>query len=174
MTDEPDLIADLAMDAEERSVAAATDDNLVSRRESRVPSPGARDGDVLLIGRIRAADIRSGILRIWFGQTEHVSLNLTTEQQRFVASALQDRESTLLRIRGRGRYRVLGELVHAHEVEQVDLLDPDLFTPDPNAPTLSEMIERAFADVPDEEWASLPHDLAERHDDYFAEIGDSA
>ena len=174
MTDEPDLIVGPAVNDEGADAAAAAGDNLVSRRESRVPGPGTRDGDVLLIGRIRAADIHSGILRIWLGQTEHVSLNLTAEQQRFVASALQDRESTLLRIRDRGRYRVLGELIHAHEVEQVDLLDLDLFTPDPNAPTLSEMIKRAFADVPDEEWASLPRDLAERHDDYFAEIGGGA
>lgn len=58
--------------------------------------------------------------------------------------------------------------------EQADLLDSDLFTPDHDAPTLSEMIERALADVPDEVWAALPRDMAERHDDYFAPIDDGA
>ena len=173
MTNEPEPIVEPVVD-DEGADAAAGDGNRVSRLETRAAEPDTREGIVYLVGRIRADDVRRGASRVWLGPRECVDLNLTVEQQERVAAALHDRDATLVRVRGKGHYRLTGELLHAHEVEQVDLLDLDLFTPDPDAPTLSEMIERAFADVPDEVWATLPRDMAERHDDYFAEIGDGA
>ena len=173
MTDEPEPIVEAVVD-DEGADAAANVGGRVSRRESRAAEADTREGVVYLIGRIRADEVRRGASRVWLGLRECVDLNLTIEQRERVAAALHDRDATLVRVRGKGRYRVTGELLHAHEVEQVDLLDPDISTPDPDAPTLSEMIERAFADVPDEVWAALPRDMAERHDDYFAAIGDGA
>ena len=173
MTDESDLIADHAVDDEECPVAAATDGSHEPCRESHELGPDTREGIVYLVGQIHANDVRRDAFRVWLGPTEYVNANLTVGQQGQITAALHDRDATLVRMRGNGHYRITGELLCAHEVEQVDLLDLDLFTPDPNAPTLSEMIDNAFADVPDEVWATLPRDLTERHDDYFAEIGNS-
>ena len=149
---------------------SCTLDDRAARRQLRERIPDTYDGIVDLIGRVHAADLRRHVFRIWFGQTEHVEMALSAEQQRLLASTLHDREETLVRVRGRGRgrYRITGELIRAHDVEQLDFLDPDLFTLDPDAPSLPEMIEEAFADVPAETWAALPRDLAERHDDYFS------
>ena len=174
MTDEPELIAEPAVDDEERPVAAATDGSRGPCRESHELGSDTREGIVYLVGQIRADDVRRETFRVWLGPTECVDANLTVEQQWQITAALHDRDATLVRVRGNGHYRITGELLCAHEVEQVDLLDSDLFTPDPSAPTLSEMIDHAFADVPNEVWATLPRDLTERHDDYFAEIGNGA
>ena len=171
MTDQTELALEPEGMRDEREAAQA-EDSPAPLSSERIPDTYA--GIVRLVGRIRADDVRCGTFRIWFGPTECVDLNLTVEQQERIAAVLNDRDTTLVRVQGDGRYRITGELLRAHEVEQVDFLDADLFQFDHDAPTLSEMIERAFADVPDEEWASLPHDLVERHDDYFAEIGDDA
>lgn len=50
---------------------------------------------------------------------------------------------------------------------KIDERPEDPFVFDPTAPTIAEMVEQCFADVPDEEWDLLPTDLAERHDDYL-------
>ena len=149
------------------------DINRAARRQIRARIPNSYDGTVYLVGRARAADAERGVFRLWLGPTSHAHADFSAADERLIASALHDRDETLLRIRGRGRYRITGELIHMDEVDQVDLLDPDLFERDPDAPTFSEIIDRAFADVPPEVWESLPTDLAERHDDYFAEIGGS-
>ena len=171
MTDQTELALEPEGMRDEREAAPAEDSSAPQGSE---PPADTYEGIVRLVGRIRADDVRCGTFRIWLGPTECVDVNLSVEQQERIAAVLNDRDATLVRVRGDGRYRITGELLRAHEVERVDFLDPDLFQFDHNAPTLSEMIERAFADVPDEVWASLPHDLAERHDDYFAEIGDGA
>ena len=145
-----------------------------ARRQLRARISDSYDGTVDLVGRARATDAERCVFRLWLGPTAHVHADFSTDDERLIASALQDRDETLLRVRGRGRYRITGELIHVEEVTQVDLLDLDLFERDPDAPTFFENIERAFADVPPEVWESLPTDLAERHDDYFAEIGGSA
>ena len=43
--------------------------------------------------------------------------------------------------------------------------DPFVF--DPTAPTISEMVADAFADVTDEDWAALPTNFAKHHNEYF-------
>lgn len=145
-----------------------------ARRQLRARIPASYDGTVDLVGRARAVDAERGVFRLWLGPTAHEHADFSADDERLIASALQDRDETLLRVRGRGRYRITGELIHVDEVTQVDLLDLDLFERDPDAPTFFEITDRAFADVPPEVWESLPTDLAERHDDYFAEIGGSA
>lgn len=146
----------------------------VARRQFRARTPDTYDGTVYLVGRARAANAERRAFPLWLGPKTHVHADFSVDDERLIAAALQDREETLLRVRGRGRYRITGELLHVDEVTQVDLLDLDLFERDPDAPTFFEIIDQAFADVPDEVWKSLPTDLAERHDEYFAEIGGPA
>ena len=165
MTEQADHLAELCFTGGLYDSCAL--DDRASRRQLRARIPDTYDGIVDLIGRVHAADLRRHAFRIWLSQTEHIDTDLSAEQQRLLASTLHDREETLVRVRGRGRYRITGELIHAHNVEQLDFLDLDLFTLDPDAPSLPEMIEEAFADVPAETWAALPRDLAARHDDYF-------
>ena len=43
--------------------------------------------------------------------------------------------------------------------------DPFVF--DPTAPTIPEMIAEAFADVAEEDWAALPTNFAEHHNEHF-------
>ena len=142
------------------------------RKRFRERIPDSYDGVVDLIGHVLAADVHRRTFQIWLGTTLHVNADFSDEQENLITSALRDHDAMQLRIRGRGRYRITGELMHVDRVDQIDPLHPDDIELDPDEPTLSQMIERAFADVPAETWQALPRDMAERHDDYFAEIGD--
>ena len=147
---------------------AQTNIDPLLRKRFRERIPNSYEGIVDLIGRVLAADVHRRTFQIWLGQTEHVNADFSSNQESIITSALHDHEVVQLHIRGSGRYQMTGELLHIDRVDQIDLLDPDNTTFDPSEPSLSEMVERAFANVPDEVWESLPQDLAERHDDYFS------
>ena len=138
------------------------------RKRFRESIPNSYDGIVDLIGHVLAADVHRRTFQIWLGATLRVNADFSDEQENQITSALHDHDVMQLRIRGRGRYRITGELMHVDRVDQIDPLHPDIIELDPNEPTLSQMIERAFADVPTETWEVLPRDMAERHDDYFS------
>lgn len=147
---------------------AQTNIDPLLRKRFRERIPDSYEGIVDLIGRVLAADVHRRTFQIWLGQTEHVNADFSGDQESIITSALHDHEVVQLHIRGHGRYQMTGELLHIDRVDQIGLLDPDNTTFDPSEPSLSEMVERAFANVPDEVWESLPRDLAERHDDYFS------
>ena len=137
------------------------------RKRFRERIPDSYDGIVDLIGHVLAADVHRRTFQIWLGAMLHVNADFSDEQENLITSALHDHDAMQVRIRGRGRYRITGELMHVDRVDQIDPLRPDATELDPDEPTLSQMIERAFADVPAETWEALPRDMAERHDDYF-------
>lgn len=138
------------------------------RKQFRERIPDSYDGIVDLIGRVLAADVHRRTFQIWLGRTLHINADFSSEQENQITSALRDHDAMQLRIRGRGRYRITGDLIHIDQVERIDPLHPDDIELDPDEPMLSQMIERAFADVPAETWEALPQDMAERHDDYFS------
>lgn len=138
------------------------------RKRFRERIPDSYEGVVDLIGHVLAADVHRRTFQIWLGSRLHVNADFSNEQENLITSALHDHDAMQLRIRGRGRYRVTGELMHVDLVNQIDPLHPDDIELDPDGLTLSQMIERAFANVPTETWEALPRDMAERHDDYFS------
>ena len=138
------------------------------RKRFRERIPDSYEGIVDLIGRVLAADVHRRTFQIWLDRTEHVNADFSGDQESTITSALHDHEVVQLHIRGHGRYQMTGELLHIDLVDQIDLLGPDNVTFDPSEPSFSEMVEQAFANVPNEVWESLPRDLAERHDDYFS------
>ena len=147
---------------------SGTDIDPFLRKRFREHIPDSYAGIVDLIGRVRAADVHRRTFQIWLGASLHVNADLSNEHEKLITAALHDHDEMQLRIRGRGRYRITGELLHVDQVTEIDPLGAGVSTFDPDAPSLSEMIDEAFADVPNDVWDSLPQDLAGRHDDYFS------
>ena len=97
---------------------------------------------------------------------------LMKEHEDILMRALVEHRTFEVHLAGRGEYCKYFGWLRITAVDSVE--DFDEYRQRTSQRTIGEIIDEAFADVPDEEWASLPHDLVERHDDYFAEIGDDA
>ena len=122
-------------------------------------------------GRILAVDVHART----FLFSEQDSLPpilgpLTTEHEAILMRALVEHRTFEVHLSGRGEYCESFGWLGITAVDAVE--DFDEYRQRNPQRTIGELIDDAFADVPDEAWATLPRDLTERHDDYFAEIGD--
>lgn len=97
---------------------------------------------------------------------------LTTEHEAILMRALVEHRTFEVHLSGRGEYCEHFGWLGITVVDAIE--DFEEYRRRSPRRTIGEMIDEAFADVPDEEWATLPRDMAERHDDYFAETGTGA
>ena len=142
--------------------------NDIARVQFRRRLPNTVDDIVDVIGRVLAADVHRHTFQLWLSMTESVNAIFSPEQEDQITAALHEHDSIELRVRGFGRYRSDGEIYRIDRVDSIDDVSLENWVFDPTAPTVSEMVTAAFAAVPDDEWGSLPQDLAARHDDYFS------
>ncbi len=95
-----------------------------------------------------------------------VSAPFTNENQHRVIAVLQDPENKLIKVSGLAEFTPNGALKRVVKAENITIALPERQI-DPNAPTITEMIDALIAESPPETWAGVPTDLSHRHDFYI-------
>ena len=119
-------------------------------------------------GRVLAADVRRQRFQLWLSNSHYVDAPFTGEQELQVTEALHSHDSMQLRLRGEGNVGRNGLIESIDRIDRIDEIGSHGTLHDPDAPTVDELIARAFRDVSEEDWAALPTDLAERHDEFVS------
>ncbi len=91
-----------------------------------------------------------------------ISAPFTNENQHRVIAVLQDPENKLIKVSGLAEFTPNGALKRVVKAENIIIALPEREI-DPNAPTITEMIDALIASYPDDFWANMPTDLAQRH-----------
>ena len=148
--------------------------NAAARQQFLDRVPDMTTDIVDISGRVLAADVHRRTFQLWLDSAMRVDAKFSEEQERRITEALHEHDSLRVRLRGSGQFRRNGEIVRVDRVDRVDELGDSNRVFDSSASTISEMVAVAFSGVPDDVWASLPTDLAERHDEYLSGRAGSA
>ena len=135
--------------------------------EQRTDTKGAYQDQVEVTGRVLAVDIPKGQCQLWLDDSTYVPLAFTEKQEPCIANALMSRKHRELTALGVGEFTPDGVLRRIVRADQLSL-SYDFEKPDPNIPEgstahdLMERIAKRFENLPEEELARIPTDLAKR------------
>jgi hypothetical protein len=121
-----------------------------------------------LIGEVRAADLdgRKFVLRM--ENDLKVRGEFLPEQESLVTLALREHESRRLRVKGRAEHsHPDGALKRFTQVDVIDPLPVDYAEFDKTVRPIWEIVAEMGAEIPEEEWAKVPNDLALNHNHYL-------
>jgi len=120
-----------------------------------------------LTGECLEADVRHGRFQIWVDPQTPVQATFDAAHEELVTSALKDHHSVRIRVRGAADISPQGRPLRFTSVESLELVAAGEMEFDPNAPAIEEVLAAIVADVPKEEWDSLPADLTDNLDHYI-------
>jgi hypothetical protein len=138
----------------------------MARAEKAVKAPRARARHVDIVGEVLEVDVRQGRCQVWPDKHTCFTVPFSAEQEWTVMGALTGRDVYRLHVVGRAEFSPSGRSARVTEVEELtrELAEVPY---DPNARPIEEVLMEIAAQVPDEEWAKLPPDLADQHDHYI-------
>ena len=122
---------------------------------------------VVIEAEVVEADVRQRKFQVVSAGKGTVTVPLPPDQELLVTSALQEHESTRVRIAGPAELSASGEIQRFLEVKSMELKRPEDGEFDVSAPAIEDVLARIAAAVPDEEWSSLPKDLTSNMDRYI-------
>ena len=128
------------------------------------PAP-TTEVDVEVLGRVLLVDLHDGIIGLWMADETKITVAFTPEQEREALTAFNWRNIACLQVQGRGEF-IDGQLRHIAKIHQTKIVLDKREKPSDYRP-IEEEIREIFKDVPAEEWAKLPTDLAKNHDHYL-------
>jgi hypothetical protein len=118
------------------------------------------------LGQITMANLKSFKIAMMTQAGRVIEASIDESLEQIVIQALQERQSTNLRIKGLGEYSSDGALKRISKVESISIepIDPK---PVAVGRTLLEEFDEIAKSIPDSEWEKLPVDGASRHDHYL-------
>ena len=128
------------------------------------PAP-TTEADVEVIGRVLLVDLHDGIIGLWTADETKITVAFTPEQEGEALTAFDWRNIACLQVQGRGEF-VDGQLRHIAKIHQTKIVLNKREKP-PDYRPFWEKIANIMKDVPPEELAKLPKDLAKNHDHYL-------
>lgn len=128
---------------------------------------GPYDDAVDITGSVLEADVKQQRFQLWLDERTRVAVVFSAEQEERVTTALQKHQSVRVRVRGRGQHTAQGRLESVNELLELTLLPEGEEPYDATARPIEDIISELAAEVPQEEWARVPKDLAENLDHYL-------
>ncbi len=122
---------------------------------------------VELRGEVRAADLDRRQFSLRLDDGTKIVAEFTTEQESVITEALRGHADRRLRL------IVSAEVVDAGRIKQIDSVESlaiepaQLLTPDLSSKPIWEVAVEIGANVPEEEWAAVPTDLAKNLHHYL-------
>jgi len=120
-----------------------------------------REGEVELLGEVRAADLDARVFALRLADGETVQGRFTPDQEAAITEALHQHASRRLRVRGRAELtRVRGKVRRTVTIDEATVEEPPIW----------ETLLEISASVPESEWANVPTDLARNLDHYLSPL----
>ena len=123
------------------------------------------EADIEVIGRVLQVDIPAGTFELWPDGETKITVVFTPELEQPVVGAMTYRTFARLQVQGRGEF-VDGRLKRIVKIHQTKTV-LDKREKRPGHRPIWEEIAEIVQEVPAEEWAKLPTDLAKNHDHYL-------
>ncbi|MFI5458098.1 MAG: hypothetical protein ACHRXM_21905 [Isosphaerales bacterium] len=127
----------------------------------------AYEDSVDLIAEVTMARVSRPRMGILLADGREIEASFRAEDERTITTALQDHQTTKVRLVGRGQFGPDGRLHRIHEVTQATLLPGGAIPFDPNAKPFWEEFEEIMAEVPMAEIEKLPRDGSAQLDHYL-------
>ena len=121
---------------------------------------------VQITGSIIQIDTERHTFKVCTSEGLRIVAPYSEENKHRVIAVLQDPENRLIKVSGIGEFQPDGTLKRVVEADSITIAIPEREI-EPNAPTISEMIDALIADTPPEAWKGVPTDLSHRHDFYI-------
>lgn len=122
-------------------------------------------------GEVRAAKLKrateGGSFDILLDNGDTIGGVFDDDQEAIITKALHEHKSIRVHIDGTGEFDRTGILRRIINVARLEERLPGEERYDSSVPPIWETIAEIFADVPDEEWAKVPADLAQNLDHYL-------
>ena len=128
------------------------------------PAP-VTEADIEVTGRVLLVDLHDGSIGLWTADETKITVAFTTEQEREVLTAFDWRTFACLQVQGRGEF-VDGQLQRIAKIHQTKIALDKREKP-PDYRPIWEEIADIVKDIPPEELAKLPTDLAKNYDHYL-------
>ncbi len=128
---------------------------------------GSHEDRVDISGEVLEADVRQGRFQTWLDQTTCVTVSFSPEQEEEVTKALRDHRTLRLRVIGRGDFAPEGKLLRVTKVERLELHPVGDVPYDASARPIEDVLAELAAEVPRQDWNSLPADLTDHLDHYL-------
>jgi hypothetical protein len=126
------------------------------------------EDEIDLVGEVRKADLDGCSFSIRLQDGKKVEGRFSSDQERVVINALQDHDTTHLRLVGRGTFnRQSGALQRIITVDDLTPIPATGIEYDETERPIWEIAQEIGAEVPDEEWSKVPRDMAENLDHYL-------
>lgn len=120
-----------------------------------------------LTGEVTMARVSNPLMTIQLNDDRKIEAAFRPEDEDVITTALKQHTTAKLRVIGRGQFGTDGLVRKVTEVTEVSLLSNGERPFDSSAKPIWEVFEEILADVPDEQFARLPVDGADRHDFYI-------
>jgi hypothetical protein len=122
---------------------------------------------VEVTGEVLEVDVKHRRLQLWKDANTPIAVAFNEDQEEKVTRALAEHRSVRLKVVGRGVHSPQGKLENIKEVTELRVSPAGEEQFDPHARPIEEIIAEIASEVPPEEWAKVPKDLAENLDHYL-------
>lgn len=124
-------------------------------------------GFVDLCGMVTMARVNRPRMALELPDGREIEAAFRPEDESEITAALQQHATAQLRVIGQGQFGPDGRLQRIVQIDKVIRWAHGAIPFDAQAKPIWEAFAEELADVPPEEWAKLPTDGAERHDEYI-------
>lgn len=142
-------------------VTKATRERLATRLDTPY------EDSVDLSGEVVEADVGQQRFNFCTADGQRVTVKFTPEQEMKVTTALRDHRQVDLHVRGRGEFLPGGRLQRIVHVAELEIVARGTFDFDNSARSIEDELSEIAAEVPTEEWKTLPADLTDHIDHYL-------
>jgi len=122
---------------------------------------------VELQGEVRAADLDGRQFSLRLDDGTKIVAEFTKEQEHTITEALSEHASRRLRLRANAEVSRTGRIKHVASVESLAVEPAGAATLIPSSKPIWEVALEIGANVPEEEWAKVPTDLAKNLHHYL-------
>jgi hypothetical protein len=146
-----------------RSLKAICNDKIRMTKKRQNGSPAL----VNVTGEIRAADLDHGTFILRLSDGTRVRGTFSPVQEEVITGALREHASRRLHLRGRGEFQRGGKLKRIVSVKHLSVKSTREKPYNATAKPIWEIAKEIGAQIPAEEWARVPTDLARNLDHYL-------
>lgn len=120
-----------------------------------------------LTGEVTMARVSNPLMTIQLNDGRKIEAAFRLEDEDIITSALKQHTTAKLRVVGRGQFGADGQVRKVTQVTEVSLFSSGERPFDSSAKPIWDVFAEILADTPDEQFAMLPVDGADRHDFYI-------
>jgi hypothetical protein len=120
-----------------------------------------------IVGEVLEADVRRKQFQLWTDEQNKIPVSFAEEHETQVTTALKEHRSVRIRVKGIAAISPSGETTKIEHVEELVIEPIGEVAFDRSARPIEDVLAELAAEVSEEDWNGVPHDLAKNVDHYL-------